>query len=76
MSINKGIIMSAIREYPLVYGDTIEKTYQEIRSDDPQIDPKKAWNIAQSIHRAHPRLLDTIKHIDSILPFQQDDNWF
>lgn len=63
-----------MRDYPLVYGDSIMTTFKEYRAEG--FEPKEAWQLARHLHVNHNRFLANMAKIDAILPYQKDENFF
>lgn len=60
---------------PLVCGDTVEQTYNELKEENPDMSGREAWELAVRIHKDMPAVQERIDEVGKILPFQQDDNW-
>lgn len=62
--------MTKLRDYPIVHGENILMTYDYYKSGG--MDTREAWETAEHYHRSHLKLQEKIKHIDHLIPYQDD----
>lgn len=64
-----------MREYPVLFGDTVMVTFMEYRSESPDVSAKEHWKLASRLHRSTSRIHASINRADAVIPFQKDENW-
>ena len=68
-----------VRQYPLVDGSTIQETYDFYRTNNPLMDPKDCWEVAEHFHRNYESYVAkqnaTIAHYETLIPYQMGDKF-